>query len=98
MIIPIHQFHSSLHSYKTGETWLSKVMSEKDLGTVVDPKLNMSQKCDVAAKKANAISGCINRSIVSKSQEVVVPLDSALVRLHFELLCPLLDTTLQEGC
>ena len=35
-------------------------------------------------KKANAILGCINRSIVSKSHEVLVLLYSALVGPHFE--------------
>ena len=44
-----------MHSYKMGDTLLSNTMSEKDLGIFVDQKLSMSQKCDVAAKKANAI-------------------------------------------
>ena len=64
-----------------GDPCLSNTTSEKDIGTVVDHKLNMSQQCDVAAKKANAIMGCINRSIASKS---LVPLYLALVRPHLE--------------
>ena len=75
---------NQLHSYKMGDIWLSKTMSEKDLGIVVDPKLNMSQQCDVATQKANVILGCINRSIVSKSRKVLVPVYSALVRPHLE--------------
>ncbi|XP_061486439.1 uncharacterized protein LOC133386720 [Rhineura floridana] len=75
---------NQMHSYKMGDAWLSSMTCEKDLGTVIDHKLNMSQQCDVAAKKANAVLGCINRSIVSKSREVLVPLYSALVRPHLE--------------
>ena len=67
-----------------GDTWLSNTTNEKDLGTVVDHKLNMSQQCDAAAKKANAILECINGRITSKSHQVLVPLYSALVRPHLE--------------
>ena len=74
-----------LHSYKMrGNTRLSKTTSKKDLGIVAVYKVNMSQPCDVTTKKANAILGCINRSIVSKSCEVLVPLYSALVWPHLE--------------
>ena len=75
---------NQFHSYKIGDTWISKTMSEKDLEIVVDHKLNMSQHCDVATKKANAILGCINRSVFSKSHKVLVPLYSALVRPHLK--------------
>lgn len=72
------------HKYRMGDTWLDSSTCERDLGVLVDDKLNMSQQCDVAAKKANAILGCINRSIVSRSKEVLIPLYSALVRPHLE--------------
>ncbi|KAF7249710.1 putative COX1/OXI3 intron 2 protein [Varanus komodoensis] len=52
---------------------------------VILSKLNMSQQCDMAAKRANAINlGCVNRSITSKSCEVLVLLYSPLVRPHLE--------------
>ena len=42
---------NQMHSYKMGDTWVSNTTNEKDLGIVVDHKLNMSQQCDAAAKK-----------------------------------------------
>lgn len=57
-----------MQSYKMGDTWLSSAASEKDLGIVVDHKLNTSQQRDVADKKANAILCYTNRSIASKSR------------------------------
>ena len=62
-----------MHKYKMGDTWLDSSICERDLGVLVDNKLNMSQQCNMAAKKANAILGCIARSIESRAVVLNLP-------------------------
>ncbi|KAK4818200.1 hypothetical protein QYF61_008584, partial [Mycteria americana] len=79
------------HKYKLGEEWLESSPAERCwlvLGVLADSRLNRSQQCALAARRAKHILGCIKHSITSRSKEVIVPLYSALVQPHLEYCVP----------
>ncbi|KAF7244350.1 Dedicator of cytokinesis protein 7 [Varanus komodoensis] len=76
------------HKYSLGDKWLESSTCERDLGVLVDCRLNMSQQCDAVVKRANSTLGCIARSVASRSREVLLPLYTILV-------CPQLEYCVQ---
>ena len=72
------------HLYRLEGAVLESCSAKKDLGVLMDDKLNMNQHCALAAWKANDILGSIMRGVASRDREVIVPLYSALVRPHLE--------------
>ncbi|KAK4830807.1 hypothetical protein QYF61_013736 [Mycteria americana] len=72
------------YTHKLGDERQESSPAERDLGVWVDGKLNMSQQCALAAKRANCVLGCTKHSIAGRSREVIVPLYTALVQPHLE--------------
>ncbi|GAB0179949.1 mitochondrial enolase superfamily member 1 [Grus japonensis] len=72
------------YTYRLGDEMLETSHAERDLGVLVNSKLNMSQQCAQAARKANRTLGCIKHGIASRSREAIVPLYTALLQPHLE--------------
>ena len=72
------------YMYRLGDERLDSSPVERDLGFLVNGKLTISQQCNLAAKRAICVLGCINHSIAIQFREMIVPLCSALMQLHLE--------------
>ena len=72
------------HSTSFGDVRIEQSPVKKDLGVLVDGKLDMIQQYALAAQKANHILGCIKRCMASRAREGNLPLYSVLLRPHLE--------------
>ncbi len=65
-------------------TKLESVQCMKDLGVTFASSFKFSQQCKDAAGKANRMLGFINKNILLKTQDVILPLYPSLVKPHLE--------------
>jgi len=75
---------NSHYQYMLGDRGIASSPAKKDLGVLVDEKLDMSKQYVLAAQKADRILDCIKQSVASRSREVILPLCFTLVRPHLE--------------
>ena len=59
---------------------LDDTVCEKDLGVFIDNKLDFKEHIIKQTNKARSMAGCINRNIINKTSDIMVPLFKAMIR------------------
>ena len=72
------------YEYKLRDERIEHSLTEKNLGVLVDEKLDRSQQCAFAAWKVSCILDCFKRGMANRLREVILFLYSVLVRPHLE--------------
>ncbi|KAJ7395722.1 hypothetical protein BTVI_151964 [Pitangus sulphuratus] len=70
--------------------------AKKNLGVLVDERLDSSWQCVLEAQKATCILGYIKRIVAGRSREMILPLYSTLIRPHMEYCVQLWGSLAQE--
>ena len=64
---------SCCHQYKPANIRMENSRAERDLGILVDGRLDTNKQCVLTAQKANRILGCIKRNEASKLRKGILP-------------------------
>ena len=72
------------HEYHMNGKMLKQIEDEKDLGVIIDEKLDFHRQTASVIKKANGVLGAIKRTFLKLDKNVFPPLFTSLVRTHLE--------------
>ena len=72
------------YNYMMEEIMIANSMEEKDLGIIIDNKLNFHNDINKQVNKANQKLGLINRSFKYMDKDMFLQLFKSLVRPHLE--------------
>ena len=72
------------YNYMMEENMIANSMEEKDLGIIIDNKLNFQNHINKQVNKANQKLGLINRSFKYMDKDMFLQLFKSLVRPHLE--------------
>lgn len=57
--VPHLGWYNVRHKYRLGDGWLESSSADRDLGVLLDSRLNMSQQCALTTKTACCMLGCV---------------------------------------
>ncbi|KAJ7420843.1 hypothetical protein WISP_46355 [Willisornis vidua] len=72
------------YEYRLEDEGIENSLAEKDLGVLMDDKLDMSWQCALPAEQANCVLGYIKSSVANRSREVILALYSVLMKSRLE--------------
>lgn len=61
------------HEHRIGNEWIEIGQEVKDLGILVNKKLNVNRQHTHGAENDDSIQGYINRTVASRPREVILP-------------------------